>query len=282
MRPGITTWDDLPPVGGNVLLIINSPAGADREVSAACERFAAAGAALHVVAAPSWRARLASQGIPEERTLFTVDERNDELELNYFLETDTALSWIWPRRFALVAGSGPHNLYNEEIKDIFEERASVFLRDGMFVAHTLPAPYLYLFDLAGMFARLGRGAKLARYDATTRRLIGDCYELWRAVGSPVRSDDADHSGVMAIVRRHLGSSLVDFDEETPIRLSPASGAETAAAAVVMRLGDVVQARDEALNLPIAAAAQRDVARRLRRMKRWLSASAGRHRQEKMP
>jgi hypothetical protein len=275
MKPALTTWADLAVMGGNVLLVINSPADADREVSAACEHFAAIGAVLHAVAAPLWRPRLATHGIPPERTLFTVDDQDDELELNYFLETEKALAWIWQRQFAVIAGSAPHNLYNEEIKDIFEARVSVFLRTSVFVAHALPARYLYVFDLAGMFSRLGRGVKLAQYDAATRNLIGECYDLWRAGGSPTHSDDADFSDVMAILTRHLGPVLVDFDERSPIPLMPPSGVDTAAAGVVVRMGGMIQARDEALNLSIGAATWREMTLRLRRMKRWLAAAVGR-------
>jgi hypothetical protein len=180
--------------------------------------------------------------------LSAVDGTGADLELNYFLETPPALAWTLPKRFTLVAGTAPHGLYNEEVKSIFEFRVCLFLRDGLFIAHALPEEYVYLFNLAGVLSRLGRDAKVARYQAASRALIEDCHRLWQADGCPAQSDDADYADVTDALRRHLGAAVMDFDERAPAPLSlPEEAVPAAAAAVVRYMGDIVDARETALN-----------------------------------
>jgi hypothetical protein len=243
----VTTWADLELAPGNVLLIINSRDGEDAEVAAVLDCLTARGAAVHVIAPISWHEFLSVRGIEAERLLFAVDPGRQHLELNFFLESARSLEWIRSRQFRIVTGSAPHGLYNEEVKRIFEERVCLFLRAGVFAAHTLPHQYVYLFDLASMFTRLGRDEKLGRYQSVLRGLIDDCYRSWMLGGRPAPSDCAPGPEVRDVLSRHLGSALLDFDEQSPIPLPRTDVGGAGAASIVMELGDMVRARDQAMN-----------------------------------
>ena len=272
MKPFFATWEELASLAGNALVIINSP-DHDQDASGwAIDRVAALGAAVHVIAPGSWKAWLAARGLPDDQVLLSVDGAGANLELNYFLESPTAVAWIVPKHFAAVVGSAPHGRHNEEVKIQFEERVGMFLRDGLFLAHALPGAELYVFDLASLFERLGRGVKLAAYEARTRSLIASYYRLWCAEGRPARSDGIGFSSEIAILRGHLDETLSAFDEEHPFALHGLNAAGTAAAAMVNHLADVVIARDHALSArirEIAACHELIEATPYARVKRWL-------------
>lgn len=257
MIPFFATWGELTAATGNVLVIINSPDGDEQPVGSVIEHVALQGAAVHVIAAASWRAWLAARGVPRDRVLLAVDDKDGDLELNHFLEFPQALAWVLPKAFSVVVGSAPHGRYNEEIKDLFEQRVSAFLRDGLFVAHALPELEVYVFDLASMFNRVGRKAKLGAYESASRGLVERCYQLWHAKGRPVHSDSSDFSDEIAALRTHLGDALLDFDERSPRPLPHVDAAGTAAAAMVKSLVDVVAARDRMLNIRVGEIAERD-------------------------
>src|SRR5262245_35098756 len=146
MKTGLITWRELPSIGGNVLVIINSAVGDEGEVAALVERLAerAPSGAMHAIAAQVWQPWLTARNWAASRVLFTTDVNGQELELNYFLETPEALQWILERRFAAVAGSLPHSQYNDEVKEVFERRVGLFLGRARFLAHALPTPFVYV------------------------------------------------------------------------------------------------------------------------------------------
>ncbi len=124
MTAGITTWDELGRLDGDVLAIVTSPADDRAAVDALFDELArrVEAAAVHVVAEPAWRAYLSDRGIPVDRMLLTIDDQGREIELNHFLQTPAVLRWAAMRRFGTILGSAVHGAHNEEVKDILEQR----------------------------------------------------------------------------------------------------------------------------------------------------------------
>ena len=129
MTTGIATWDDVGPIAGHVLLIVNSALGDTKSVDQIVDTLILRTNArdLFVVAAPRWKRHLTAKGLRRSQILTTRD-----LELNFFLQTRKALKWLVRKRFAVVVGSAAHSRYNEEVKDIFEQRVAAFLGSGQF------------------------------------------------------------------------------------------------------------------------------------------------------
>ena len=270
MTPTISTWSELGRRSGNVLLVVNSPDGAEGEVAAVCGRLAACGDVLHVIAPWSWRRCLTAHGITGERAMYARDCDGSEVELNYFLETMPALRWIESKQFALVAGSAPHSMYNEEVKEIFEQRAALFLGHGLFVAHALPQPYVYLFDQPALLARQARYAKVDRYRTLCRAIVDDCHGVWREQRSRSVPDGLDGPGcaeLSAVLKAHFGAAFLEFDEASAIAVPREQLAVTAADAaarfadVAVHLGEVIRERDSLL-APLTNTPRR-------RLRRWL-------------
>ncbi len=227
---GLATWNDVAAIDGNVLLIINSPAGDERAFGRVLDELEGRvlPERLHIVAASDWHGWLRNRGWSDARVLFSADAAGRELELNYFLESPAALRWIVTRQFSAVVGSAPHNLYNEEVKDIFERRVGIFLGGGRFLAHTLPQPYVFVLELADLLQRFNRGRKADDYAAVCRAMIDDLYRLWVEGGKPPVSDGRSCDGLTAVLARHLGSDALSWDEVSPIPLRrPDAGAPAA-------------------------------------------------------
>ena len=230
LAPGLTTWPSLAALDGDVLVIINSPAGDEQAVSNLFDAIAprVPAARLHVIAMPGWQRWLRDRGGADVRVLFSADAAGRELELNSFLESRDALGWILARRFAVIVGSAPHSLYNEEVKDTFEQRVAIVLRTGRFLAHALPAPYLYVLDLAGLLQRFGRARKSADYRAVCRAIIDDLHQMWTAAGKPRLSDGSPFVDTTRVLARHLGEAVLSWDEASPIPRRSPDPAEPAA------------------------------------------------------
>jgi len=244
---GITTWDELGRLHGNVLAIVTSPDGDRGAVDALFDTLArrADDSAIHVIAGPAWRACLSDRGFPGDRTLFATDDHNREIELNHFLETPAVVRWAVSRRFGTILGSAAHGLHNEEVKDIFEQRVCLLLGDGSFLAHTLPGPYVFRFDLPGLLHRFNRGPKLETYTAASRALMDDLYRTWRRSGEPGPCDDPGFSDVVPALTRHLGPAVLAFDEVAPIPI-PHDGAADGLVHFLTHLRQVLFERDEQL------------------------------------
>lgn len=227
---GVTTWPALARLEGDVLGIINSPAGDELAVwnmFDAIDRCVSPGR-LHVIATPAWQPWLRERGCSEPRVLFSADAAGRELELNGFLESPEALRWILSRRFAVILGSAPHSLYNEEVKDTFEQRVAIVLGTGRFLAHALPKPYLFVLDLAGMLQRFNRSRKAADYGAICRAIVDDLHHTWTEAGNPLSSDNGSFVDVTNVLARHLGASVLSWDEASPVPLRRPDAAEPAA------------------------------------------------------
>ena len=217
LNPGVTTWDELRPPDGNVLLIVNSVPG-DREPVALAlselERYAGP-AALHVVADPSWGPWFGARGLSGARVRLTDDDNEQSVDLNHFLESPAATLWIVPRQFRVIVGSSAHSLYNEEVKEIFEQRVCLLLGDGRFIAHALPHRYLAILDLAALVRRFGRRERTDEYLGRCRSLVQDCHAAWLGQGSPRPSDSRPALDMLKLVGRHFGNQILQFDEGAP-------------------------------------------------------------------
>jgi hypothetical protein len=220
LTTGVATWGHVAGLDGNILLIVNSPAGDEREVSMALDaaQRCAAPRRLHVIAAPAWQPWLGDRCGSSDRVLYSADAAGDELELNYFLESAGAMRWIVARQFAAIVGSAPHNLYNEEVKGIFERRVGAVLGAGRFLVHTLPEPYVYVLTLADLLQRFNRGPKTEEYSVFCRGLLADLHSLWTERGQPRSSDGLPFDDVSGALERHLGSAMLAWDEASPIPL----------------------------------------------------------------
>ena len=247
MTSGITTWDDLGRLGGNVLAILNSPLQDEHGVATLfdeLERRVLAGR-LHVIASPGWRDWLGARGVSGEGLLLTVDDGGGELELNHFLETPTAVLWITHKQFAFVVGAASYAVYNDEVKEIFERRLTVLLGSGRFLAHTLPNPYVFVLDLPAIVLRSYRKRTLERYTTTCRAMIDDLYRHWIDIGKPAVADDVVYCDVVEALGRHLGTELLAFDEAAPIPL-PRPAAGPIFADIIISLQSVLREHDQRL------------------------------------
>jgi hypothetical protein len=260
----LTTWKEVGTLGQGVLLIVNSRDDNRAEADATFARVCRSSAAPPFVIVPaSWRGWPESHGIPATGSLVAEDVNGQALELNHFLGSLGVLRWIRSNNIRVVIGSSPHQLHNYEVKDIFEQRVALFLCDGTFLAHTLPAPYLYIFDLAHLLRRMSRVANTELYLSTIRAMVDDWYSLWRASGSPATADGSDFADVMCVLRQHLGDRLVSADEEATIPL-PRTDDFVAVSAFVGKLLDLMLKVDvscmerDAIAERDAAIAERDV------------------------
>jgi hypothetical protein len=259
MISGMITWPDIATVDRNVLLIVNSPAGDQQAVSHVLDALEARvpPARVHVIATPAWDRWLKARGWSDARVLFSTDSAGRELEVNYFLESLEALRWIVAKRFAIVLGSAAHNLYNEEVKELFEQRVGIFLGDSVFLAHTLPEPHVFALGLGDLLQRLNRGCKAAQYQAASRALIGDLQALWAERGKPSRDDGRAFDAAAGVLERHLGRDLLSWDERSPIPLHRSDITDTAAEfvryveSVFHRAAEVSDAQAADLNAVIA-------------------------------
>ncbi|MCU1385424.1 MAG: hypothetical protein JWL71_4121 [Acidobacteria bacterium] len=249
MSSRLASWAEVASIAGDALLIVNSTASEEAIAADVIERLGHSHT-IYAIAPSSWVGWLATRGIPETRVIASCDQAGNELELNHFLESPAVLGWTGERAFGLVIGTAAHGRHNEEVKYVFEQRVAAFLRHGVFVAHALPLPELYMFDLAAVCHRLGRERRLAQYESRARDMVATCYALWEATGRPSHSDDMDRTDVMSAVRASMGDGIVQFDENAPVRLSPDMADGAAAAALVVRLGDTlvreIQVRDQAI------------------------------------
>jgi hypothetical protein len=254
----LTTWDEAGSLGDGVLFIVNSRDDNREEADATFARVSrASGAPPCVVAPASWRDWVRSKGVADAHSLFAEDISGGFLELNHFLWSVSALRWIRSNRVRVVIGSSPHQLHNYEVKEIFEQRVALFLRDGVFLAHTLPAPYLYQFDLPHLLRRMARASNTELYLSTSRAIVDDWYRLWRASGSPATCDSADFNSELAVVRNHLGDPVLAADEELPVSLPRTDNLATASV-FVTKLNDLIL-EIEATYIERAAIAERDAA-----------------------
>lgn len=224
---GVTTWADLRDTVGPVLLIVNSLPDNRTEVEAVLRSLTQMTSLenLRVVAPIALTRLVRAHGVRRSHIL-TPRWGRDELELNYFLETSPFLRWVATVKPAVVLGSIPHNLYNEEVKDIFELRVALFLDQGTFLAHALPHPYVYALDTAALVDRVVRGPKIEAYRHTAEALLADLYTQWESRGRPAADDQTDFADVEIAMARHLGAALLDYDEASPIPLdSPDTAAD---------------------------------------------------------
>jgi hypothetical protein len=262
MIPGAYTWDALGSLEGNVLVVINSEdADAVAALFAALDRHVPR-AVLHVIATRGWRDALETRGLGADRLLLAIDDEGRDVELNHFLESPAAVWWTIQHAFQAIVGSDAHNLYNEEVKDIFEQRALLLLGAAPLLAHTLPNDYVYVFDTTQLVERCGRHVKVQRYERDARAIVDDLYQLWVAGGRQARSDAGGYGDVMAVLGARMGQPLLDYDEEGPIPLShePIAGA---LAGVVAHHRSVIGEHDRQLQAMTALHAERSQAVEIR-------------------
>lgn len=247
MTPGVCTWSELGPVDGNVLVLVNSAEDEAGAVAALLDmlRDLVPPDGLHVLATTAWRTWLDGRGVAADHVLLAIDDEGREVELNHFLESPAAVLWCLAKRFRCIVGTEAHSVYNEEVKDILEQRVLLLLGDGRFLAHTLPNPYVYVLDLARLVERSGRDVKVREYERRSRALVDDLHRLWRASRSPAVADGDDYTDVLQVIERHMGPALLVFDEAGAIPLphDPITGAF---AGVVAHVHDVIGEHDRQL------------------------------------
>lgn len=218
MTAALKTWSELGTIDGSALLIVNVAPGDELHVDEALRALSAlvAADALHVIAPQAWQPWFGERGQPADRLLMCLDADGREVELTHFLHTSIALTWMASRQFQVVMGAQPHKLHNEEVQALFEQRVSLFLGRGRFLAHTLPDPYVYVLDTPALVHRFGRSADVARFQAMTHGLVADLHGQWVAAGEPPVNDTGRHDEVMATLSRHLGTDVRGFDQSPPL------------------------------------------------------------------
>jgi hypothetical protein len=212
-----TTWSALGQLATPVLLIVNSDPAREDEVATVLDALEPVVPLpkLRVIATSNWTGLLRARGIRAAQTL-TTRVGHEELELNYFLENEKALQWIAQQELRTIVGSSPHSLYNEEVKEIFELRVTMFMSGSTFLAHTLPAKYVYVLETEDMFDRAGRGLKSDAYRRRVAAMLADFHAQWQAAGRPTEDDRPDYGDVEATIARHFGPSVLAYDEASAI------------------------------------------------------------------
>lgn len=264
MTPGVYTWEELRPIAGNILVVVNSDDGAAAAIGAllaALDRHLP-DAIPHVIAGRRWQDALAARGLGADRVLLAIDDEGRDVELNHFLESPAAIGWTARLSFGAMVGTDAHNLYNEEIKDIFEQRTLLLLGDGRLLAHSLPNDYVYVFGLPQILERCGRHLKVQRYERDARALVDDLHRVWMAGGRQATADDPDYGDVLGVLGRHMGEPVLAYDEVGPIPLSHPPIAE-ALAAVVAHHRAVVSEHDRRLEVMTGLHAERSEAVEIR-------------------
>jgi len=223
---GLTTWDEAGTLAGNVLVAINSepeaaPVDLLFEALARCTKQSQ----LHVIASRGWQEWANARGIHGDHLLLALDDDGRDVELNHFLESHAALSWLAPKDIAFFVGSEPHSVYNDEVKDVLEQRAAVLLGDGLFLAHTLPSRYIFAFDVAALIERIPREAKVARYEQAVRGVIDELHRQWKA-GAPGDADAPDFTAAVPVITARLPQLGVAAGDEDRAILPAATAALT--------------------------------------------------------
>jgi hypothetical protein len=268
VTPGLTTWDEVRPAG-NVLLVCNArdvnETAAGALLSELLQR--TAHTTLHIVADRQWSPWIEKQGFSGESVRLALDRFGEPLDVNYFLEQPDTVRWAASRQIRTIAGSSPHNLYNEEVQDVFERRAALLIgAEGRLLAHTLPHRYVYIFDLAGVLERIARGPKIAAYQAVTRALVDDLYRVWKAEGEPPTADGGTFDDVLPSLRAHLGTSVFEFDELSPIPIPQPSSFEPIARMVNELRTAYLRLADEHARRTATVAVREDARDLLRRLR----------------
>jgi len=212
----ITTWSKFRlGIDDKLLLICNSPVQELSNVSFLLEHLEKIipQDRIYVVANSSWKEYFVeNKSISEQRILFTCVD-SQELELNFFLENYKFLQWLDSIRPEFVIGSVAHSLYNDEVKYIFEQKISFCLRQGTFIAHTLPQEYLYLLDQEDIVKRLSRLSKIEEYQSISNSIVDDFYKLWVERGQPEIDDREDFIEENTLLSKYLGSEVFYLDEK---------------------------------------------------------------------
>ena len=214
------TWNEFVPMPERVLLIINSQPNDYSSVDLVMEALGKLIPiqSLLVVGNSYWQDYLIKKTeIPKAQILFSCIQ-NQELELNYFLENSLTISWIKRHKPQLITGSLAHNLYNEEVKEVFEKRICLFIEDGVFLAHSLPNEYLYILRIRDLFERFSRQKKIDIYKAKSEAIVDEFYHLWIKEGKPAIDDRIGFEEEKNILYKHLGKDLDAFDETGEIPL----------------------------------------------------------------
>jgi hypothetical protein len=219
MTHGVDTWNALAPADGNVLLIVNSSDGDTAPVEAAVDRVLALVPVerVYAISSVSWRSWLAERGIDGNRLLVALDSEGKPYDISFFLNLPVTLRWVHSRAHALVLGTVPHNLYNEEIQDVFERRVALLLGGGAFIAHTLPNEFVYVLRLADLLRRFGRESARRRYVSVAQAMVDELAQKWIEQGRPPVAD-TPNTEAMAIMRRHLPEGVKNFDENHPVAM----------------------------------------------------------------
>jgi len=226
----ITTWDDFESVHGALLVVLNSQTVGDPIAGVVWEELNRRTSLenIRVVADRAWSAWIEERRVPLPLVKFAEDRAGAPLEINYFLEQPDTLRWAEQSGIRLIAGTSPHNLYNEEVQSVFERRAAFLVanRGGRLLAHTLPHRYLYLFDLTDLLDRMGRELKIVAYENSVRALVDDLHRWWETHGRPQTADRTTDDDVLRVVAAHLGESILKYDEKSRIPIwspSPSFG-----------------------------------------------------------
>jgi hypothetical protein len=257
VTPGVFTWNELSGLDGNVLFVINSDEWDTDAVNALFASFELhlPRSVVHVIATRDWQPYLAQRGVASDRILVALDDEGRDVELNHFLATPAVILWTVQKQFAAIVGSEIHNLYNEEVKDIFEQRALLLLGDGCLLAHTLPLEFVYVFGVPEILERCGRDVKIRDYEREARSLVDALHRVWQAAGRPATTDNPDYSDVLDVLARRMGPPLLAYDEVSPIPIAPPA-ITGALAAVVAHHRAVVSEHDRQLQAMTALHAER--------------------------
>ena len=217
MTPKCTTWDKLGRFAGRGLLIVNSPPEDRESLVLVLEALTKVldPAQISAIASPSNHQLLRESGVVPGEILSTRFEGQD-LELNYLLERPDLIEWVSQRRPQIITGSLAHSLYNDETKDLFEQRVGFFLGNSSFLAHTLPNAYVYVLGAQEMSRRIGRHKKIEEYRRTAGNLLEALHQHWHDLGRPAADDESGFENETVLLAEHLGEDLLDFDERSRI------------------------------------------------------------------
>jgi hypothetical protein len=214
------TWNGLLDPSGRALLVVNSEPSQTGEINRVLEELDARVGVDRVwaIAPAGLRSWLIRRGLAARHVL-PARIHGLEVELEFFLESEHALSWALQADPAVVVGSQPYAPGNTEVKSAFELRIAAVLGRARYITHSLPDRRAFAWTAEQLWARAARSEHVKHYHARVTRALDALYQHWNAHGHTPWAD-ADYSAA-----RDLALAMLSGPPEEP----PAAAEATAAA-----------------------------------------------------
>ncbi|MEO7157354.1 MAG: hypothetical protein ABI039_07330 [Vicinamibacterales bacterium] len=191
----ITNWADAMAAAPRILLIVNSHAGAENEISQALdaiERHVPWSRVAAIVPA-ALLGELARRGVAARSIM------PHELEVGFAMQSDRVLQWAIRQRADLIVGSEPYLPDNEEVKTQFELRVAPMLGQARLLAHSLPLDHALLLSSQDLWRRAAHAEDVAEHRTRVQDTLEHLHAAWsRDPHTPLDQAQAMAAGGLAV------------------------------------------------------------------------------------